>query len=72
VLVVTDHPRREPIAEEMAPAIVPGVEPLGVHAEEGLHPGRELVPGCVDDEVDVVPHEAEGEHAPSVIACDGE
>jgi hypothetical protein len=71
VLVVADHPRREPIAEEMAPALVPGVEPLGVHAEEGLHPGRERVPGRVDDEVDVVPHQAEDEHPPFVLARDG-
>jgi hypothetical protein len=68
VLLVADHPRREPVAEEMPPAIVPGVEPLRVHAEEGLHPGREPVPGRVDDQVDVVSHQAEREHTPSVVA----
>jgi hypothetical protein len=45
-------------------AAVPGVEGLGVAPVQELHPGRELRPGRLDDQVVVVAHQAEGVHAP--------
>jgi hypothetical protein len=49
----------------MAVTAVAGVEGLGVAAVQELHPGRELGPRALDDEVVVVVHQAEGVHAPA-------
>jgi hypothetical protein len=42
-----------------------GIEGLGVAAVQELHPGRELRPPALDDQVVVVAHQAEGVHAPA-------
>jgi len=71
VLVVADHPRSEPVAEEMAPTLVPLVEPLRVAAVQPVHPVGEPPQLRLDDEVEVIAHQTEGVHLPPVSGHDG-
>ena len=65
-----DHPGREPGAEQVTGSLVPVVEALCVHAVEKLDASREPRLRRVEDEVDVVAHQAEGVAVPA-IALDG-
>jgi hypothetical protein len=53
VLLVVDHPRREPLFEQMALSAVPSIEPLGVDAEQAVHREGELLLAALDNEVEV-------------------
>jgi len=66
VLVVLDEPRREAVAEEVAPAPVAAVERLRVGSVEALQAVREPPELGLDHEVVVVRHQAEGVDAPIV------
>ncbi len=57
-------------AEKVALAAVFVVEGLRVAAVQQLHPGGELGAGALDDEVVMVPHQAEAVHGPAVTAHD--
>lgn len=70
VALGVDDPRREACAEEVAGALVPQVEAERVRAVEPLDAGGELRLRRVEDEMDVVVHEAEGVAVPPV-AVDG-
>jgi hypothetical protein len=66
VLLVRDHPGSEALAEQVAPAAVAAVEALRVDAVQPLHAGGEGIPPRRNDEVVVVPHQAEHAAAPLV------
>jgi len=66
VALRVEHPGSEPRAEQVARALVPVVEALCVLAVEVLDSGRELPLSCVEDEVDVVVHQAERVAFPGV------
>ena len=68
MLFALDHEAVEAVAEEVAGSGVFFVEPLRVAAVEELHPGSEVGAGALEDEVVVVPHQAEGVHRPAVAA----
>jgi hypothetical protein len=70
LVLVFDGAAPEPLAEEVTPAAVAAVEALGVAAVQPLEAGRELGDGRLDDEVVVVPHQAEGVQAPVVLGDD--
>jgi hypothetical protein len=55
-----DEAGLEPISEEVTPAFVPLVEPLGVDPVEPMNAARESDEGRCDDEVIVIRHQAEG------------
>jgi hypothetical protein len=61
MLLVVDHPRREPLLEQMALPAVSAVEPLGVEADQPVHRCRELGLPALDDDV-----EMRAEQAPRV------
>jgi hypothetical protein len=65
MLLGLDHPAREAVPEEVAPALVPPVEPLRVDAVEPLHPERQVLPRRLEDEVIVVVEQAERVHPPA-------
>lgn len=66
VVLVFHDPGCEAVAEQMAPPLVAAVERLGVGAVEPLEAVREAPELGLDDQVVVVRHQAEGEHAPVV------
>jgi hypothetical protein len=70
LLLVLDGSAPEPVAEEVAPAAVACVEPLGIAAVQALESRRKLRHGRLDDEVVVIRHQAEGMEAPVVLAHD--
>jgi hypothetical protein len=73
VAVAFDDPRREAVAEEVAPALVPAVERLGVRAVQALEAVRQAPELGLDDEVVVVRHQRERMDAPVVpldLACE--
>jgi hypothetical protein len=53
VLLVLDHPRREPLLEQMAFAPVSSIEPLCVDPEEAMHCEGEPLPWPLDDQMEV-------------------
>jgi hypothetical protein len=63
--VVTDGPRLEAPPEEVPDAEVAGVEGRGVGAVQSLHPVRERRLAALDDEVEVVSHQAIGMEPPA-------
>jgi hypothetical protein len=65
VVVVFDQARAEAVAEQVAPALVPRVEALGENPVQSLHPRREVLTERLDDDVEVVVHEAEDVDAPA-------
>lgn len=71
MLLVADLPEGETIAPEVSAAAVLRIEVLGVDAVDTVQGTREAVPEALDDEVVVVRHQAEREHA-QVIAVDGD
>ena len=46
--------------EEMAFVSMPSVEPLGVDTVEPLHPGRNIRARCLDEQMEMVRHQAIG------------
>ena len=66
VPVGLDDPGSEAVAEEMAPALVPAVERLGVRSVEALEAVRQSPELGLHDEVVVVRHQAEGVDPPVV------
>jgi hypothetical protein len=64
--VVANDLRVKAVAEEMAGAVVPAVEPLGVGAVDEPHPGGERVATALDDDVEVIVHDAVRLDAPPV------
>jgi hypothetical protein len=66
VAVGFDDPRREAVAEEVAPALVAAVERLGVGAVQALEAVGEAPELGLDDEVVVVRHQREGVDVPAV------
>jgi hypothetical protein len=67
-LVVVDHERDEPLAEEVPVPEVPVVEAARVSAVQQPHPVGEVLTGRLDDEVIVRPHQAVRMQAPAVPA----
>jgi hypothetical protein len=68
VLVRVDEPAGEAVAPQVARAGVLAVEALGVDAVEASEAVGESLAGAREDEVDVVRHQAERDHAP-VLRC---
>jgi hypothetical protein len=65
VLLVLDHPRGEAVPEEVPAPSVAEVEPLGVASVEALQAGREVGLRGLDDQLEVVRHQAEDLAAPT-------
>jgi hypothetical protein len=66
LLLGVDDPRREARAEEVSPPLMAFVEAQRVHAVEVLDPVGHVGPRHVEDEVDVVAHQAVGVARPGV------
>jgi hypothetical protein len=66
LLLGLDHPRPEPLAEDVVLAAVPCVERFRVLAVEIAHAVREVGGGSLDEQVVVVAHEAPDVEAPAV------
>ena len=62
--VIADDLRVKPFLEEMSAPTVANIERLRVPSVERMHPARHRFTLAQDDEVEVVRHQAEGEHAP--------
>jgi hypothetical protein len=58
VLVVSDDPRDEPVLDQVPPPLVAVVVPLGDPEVQPVHAARELLLRRLDDEVEVVAHQA--------------
>jgi len=67
VLLVADEPRREPVAEEVPPAIVPPVELLRVGSVHPLHAGRQRPELALDDQMEMGVHQAPRDHPPAAL-----
>ena len=61
-----DQNRFETALEKMARAAVPGVEVAGVPADEIVHPGRQVGLLGLQEEVEMVVQQGEGEHPPTI------
>jgi hypothetical protein len=70
MLVVADETRLEPALEQVADASVACVEPGRVEAVQPLHPLRERRLAALDQQVEVVPHQAVGVEPPAVAVDD--
>ena len=70
LLLRLDHPRPEPLAEDMVPAAVPLVEGAGVLAVQVAHAVGEVRQRSLDEEVVVVAEQAAGMEAPAIVALD--
>jgi hypothetical protein len=70
LLLRLDHPRPEPLAEEVVPAAVPLVEGAGVLAVQVAHAVGEIRQRGLDEEVVVVAEQAAGVEAPAIVALD--
>jgi hypothetical protein len=66
LLLGFDHPRPEPLAEDVVLAAVACVEGFRVLAVEVAHPVREVGGGRLDEQVVVVAHETPDVEAPAV------
>ena len=55
-----DEDAPESAVEKMAFEPVPPVEPLGVDTVEPLHPGRNIRARCLDEQMEMVRHQAIG------------
>ena len=62
--VIADDPRVKPFLEEMAAPTVANIERLRMTSVEGVHPARHRFALAEDDQMEVVRHQAVGEHAP--------
>ena len=70
LLLRLDHPRPEPLAEDVVPAAVPLVEGAGVLAVQVAHAVGEVRQRGLDEEVVVVAEQAAGVEAPAIVALD--
>jgi hypothetical protein len=72
VVVVGDQARLEAALEQMADPTVAGVEARRVQAVQALHPLRERRLTALDDQVEVVPHQAVNVQLPGELLGDAE
>jgi hypothetical protein len=70
LLLRFDHPRPEPLAEDVVLAAVPFVEGAGVLAVQVAHAVGEVRQRSLDEEVVVVAEQAAGMEAPAIVALD--
>jgi hypothetical protein len=56
--------------EEMPCTAMPAIEPLRVNAVEPTHPGRQIRPGSLQQQVVVIAHQAEAVASPAEIGGD--
>ncbi len=70
LLLGLDHPRPEPLAEDVMLSAVALVESTGVLAVEVAHPVGEVRERGLDEQVVVVPQQAAGVEAPAVAPPD--
>ena len=70
LLLRFDHPRPEPLAEDVVPAAVPLVEGAGVLAVQVAHAVGKVRQRGLDEEVVVVAEQAAGVEAPAIVALD--
>jgi len=68
MLFIVDHEGREAPLKQMANAVVAGVEALRVDPREPVHSLREPRQPRLDDQVNVVAHQAVGVQAPAEAA----
>jgi hypothetical protein len=66
VLLRRHDAHRESVSEEVSPTGVPAVEALGIAEQQAVHPAGQVVRARLEDEVDVVAHQAEGADVPAV------
>jgi hypothetical protein len=72
MLVTLNRPRPEPSLENVAARFVTLVEAASVATVQAMHPPRELLLRCFDDEVVVIRHQAEGMQDPAKALCDAQ
>jgi hypothetical protein len=72
VLIVANQARLEAALEQMARAAVAGVEAGGVQPVQPLHPFRQRRLPALDDQVEVIAHQAVGVQLPVMTIGDAE
>lgn len=66
LLLGGDRLHGEAVAEQVSPTPVAEVEPLRVARQQVVHPAGEARRLGLDDEMEVIAHQAEGVHVPAV------